>query len=208
MSTQRYIAYYRVSTSKQGQSGLGLEAQRAAVFRYEPIAEFTEIESGKSDDRVELHKALDFAKENDATLIVAKLDRLSRNAAFILTLMERGVRIRCVDMPDADEFQLHLFAILAQKERKMISDRTKSALEAAKNRGVKLGGVQPSRQAKIDEFDREIAPIIKEIFDGGMWSANGIASELNERGIKSPRGGKWQAVTVHRVMQRIGQKNL
>jgi DNA invertase Pin-like site-specific DNA recombinase len=132
----KYVAYYRVSTTKQGQSGLGLEAQRNTVLNYignnELVGEFTEIESGKSNNRTELNNALDLAKKEQATLVIAKLDRLSRNLTFISTLMDNKVKFVAVDMPEANEFTIHIFAALAQQERKMISERTKNALAVIK----------------------------------------------------------------------------
>jgi DNA invertase Pin-like site-specific DNA recombinase len=204
MQPTQFVAYYRVSTAKQGQSGLGLEAQQAACKSYNPIAEFTEVESGKHDDRQQLDQALAFARTCSATLIVAKLDRLSRNAHFILGLMERGVRIRCADMPEADEFQLHLFAILAQKERKMISDRTKAALAAAKERGVKLGGAQASTIARISDFDQGIRTHIQALVQSGAVGPAAIARGLNERAVRTSKGGTWTSGQVVRVMRRLG----
>lgn len=200
---QQYVAYYRVSTQKQGQSGLGLEAQRNAIAHYNPIAEFIEIESGKNDDRGELNAALDFARKNSATLIVAKLDRLSRNAHFILGLMERGVRIRCADMPDADEFQLHLYAILAHKERKMISERTKAALKAAKARGVKLGGSQESTKQRIASHDESLRTDLQSLIQAGMTNRSAIARELNERGHRSPKGEMLTQTQIARIIARL-----
>jgi len=204
MQPTAYVAYYRVSTAKQGQSGLGLEAQRNAVAHYNPIAEFIEVESGKNDDRSELHKAMAFAKQNNATLIFAKLDRLSRNAAFILTLMEKGVRIRCADMPDADEFQLHLYAILAHKERRMISDRTKAALEAAKQRGVKLGGARGQDESKAHA--ESIRPFIQSLNAGGITTPAAIARELNQRGYRTLRDGMWHSNQVTRLLERLAEE--
>lgn len=203
MQPQQYVAYYRVSTQKQGQSGLGLEAQRAAVAHCNPIAEFTEIESGKNDDRAELMKAMAFARTNNATLIVAKLDRLSRKAAFILNLMETGTRIRCADMPDADEFQLHLYAILAHKERKMISERTKAALAAARERGVKLGGVQASTQTRIDHYEESILPALRRLMDSGIEGPAALARSLNAEGFTTPNGSQFTSTQVTRLMKRM-----
>ncbi|KWV43896.1 resolvase [Rhizobium altiplani] len=202
----QYVAYFRVSTQKQGRSGLGLEAQRVAVAHYNPIAEFVEIESGKNDDRARLHEAMKFASTNNAALVVAKLDRLSRNAAFLLSLMERGVRIRCADMPDADEFQLHLYAILAHKERKMISERTKAALAAAKARGVKLGGAQKSTQDRVDAFTQSILPVLRTLIDSGIDTPAAIAMALNERAVRTSRGAQWGAGQVVRLLNRLGME--
>ncbi len=203
MQPQQYVAYYRVSTQKQGQSGLGLEAQRTACTRYQPIAEFIEVESGKNNDRKQLHDAMDFAKQNNATLIFAKLDRLSRNAAFILTLMDKGVRIRCADMPDADEFQLHLYAILAQKERRMIAERTKAALEKAKDRGVKLGGVQRAKAEQMQSYEESILPVLRRLVQSGIEGPAAIARELNAEGYKTPNGQQFVSTQVTRLMKRM-----
>lgn len=139
-----FVAYYRVSTAKQGRSGLGLAAQREKVLDYVGrhgtlIAEFTEIESGRRDDRRILHEALALARSRQARLVIARLDRFSRRVSFISGIMEKGVGLTVADMPDATEFQLHIFAALAQEERRLISERTKAALAEAKKRGVRLG---------------------------------------------------------------------
>lgn len=144
MQTQKFIAYYRVSTKMQGNSGLGLEGQSKAVENYTNskgtvIASFTDIESGKNDNRVELLKAIDLCKKENAILVIAKLDRLSRNLTFITSLMDNKIQFVCCDMPTANEFTIHIFAALAQQERKMISERTKAALQAKKAQGIKLG---------------------------------------------------------------------
>jgi len=137
-----YVAYYRVSTKKQEASGLGLEAQRVAVagfVRGRIVAEFTETESGKRDEREKLRLAIDRAKREGAVLVIAKLDRLSRNASFIFTLRDSGVNFQCVDMPDANTLTIGIFATLAQHERELISSRTKAALSVKKVAGIKLG---------------------------------------------------------------------
>jgi DNA invertase Pin-like site-specific DNA recombinase len=139
----QYVAYYRVSTREQGDTRLGLDAQRAQVIAFAKdaiiLGEFTEIESGKSNTRPELLKALKMAKDNDSVLLIAKLDRLSRNVTFISQLMDAKVKFKCCDMPEADSFTIHIFAALAQRERELISIRTSAALKELKNRGVKLG---------------------------------------------------------------------
>jgi DNA invertase Pin-like site-specific DNA recombinase len=211
-----YVVYLRVSTDEQGRSGLGLEAQRAAIQGFlregdRLIApEFLEIESGKRNDRPELAKALDHARLTRSTLLVAKLDRLSRNMAFIAQLMEAGVPMRACDSPDDDVFTMHLKAAFAQEERKRISERTKAALQAAKARGKKLGGfrgvkVDPqmglaARKAAAGDFKTRVQPVIRSIINEGTISASGIARTLNERGIKTRRGGDWTAQQVQRVL--------
>ena len=218
----RAIAYYRVSTDKQGRSGLGLEAQRQAVRRflkddYPPIREFKEVESGKRADRPELLKAIEHAKLHQAALIVAKVDRLARNVAFLETVLASGVEIVFCDLPSVQgamgRFIIQQMASVAQLEAGLISERTKSALQAAKARGVKLGGyrgvkVDPTlgtqaRQAKALEQAKALHPTIDEIRQAGFVSLHAVAQQLNARGIPTAMGGKWQAVSVSRVLQRL-----
>ena len=152
----KFVAYYRVSTERQGTSGLGLDAQRKAVQTHlqsqEPLTEFTEVESGKKSDRVELTKALDLCRSTGSTLVIAKLDRLSRNLKFIVDLMESGVDFVCCDLPQANRLTIHIMAVMAEHEREMISQRTKAALAAAKERGVLLGSARPDigKVANVD----------------------------------------------------------
>lgn len=219
--TYRYIAYYRVSTTRQGQSGLGLAAQKAAVQAYlegkgwPPLMEFTEVESGKRADRVELTKALQACRVHHATLVIAKLDRLSRNAAFLIQLREAGVDVVACDMPDANRLTVGIMALVAEDEAERISARTKAALAVAKERGTVLGGYRgytPTSEdrAKAAQAKRadaaarvqDILPIIEEVRAGGETSLAGIARALNERGVPTARGGKWQAVQVKRVLER------
>lgn len=220
MSTGRFIAYYRVSTEKQGRSGLGLDAQKQAVLQYlsggSLIGEFVEVESGKRADRPELAKALIACRLQGATLIVAKLDRLSRSVSFISSLIDANVDFRAVDMPEANRLVLHIMAAMAQHEREMIAQRTRAALQQAKAQGKRLGnpnlrapaGVHALGTAAIkNRADRDAADrveIIRAIQAEGIHqSMNAIAGELNRRGITTPRGGKWQATTVSRVLARL-----
>lgn len=215
---KRFIAYYRVSTTKQGQSGLGLEAQQRAVRQYlnggawELVGEFTEIESGKKDDRPELAAALAACRKHKATLVIAKLDRLARNVAFIANLMEAGTDFVAVDMPEANKLVLHIMAAMAQHEREAISARTKAALAAAKARGKTLGGfrgvtvdqalgTQANAQKAREWAQGEIGQEIADMKARG-WSLWEIAHHLNDLGVKTRRGGEWQAVTVKRVLEQ------
>lgn len=223
MASGKYVAYYRVSTDKQGRSGLGLEAQQKAVQDYlnggkwRLVASFTEVESGRNNGRPELTKALAACRVHSATLVIAKLDRLSRNARFLLELQEAGVRFVAVDMPHADNFTVGVLALVAQKEAEMISQRTKAALAAAKARGVKLGGDRgkltdkqrargtersvEARNAKADSRARDLAPILREL--AGLSYAD-MAQALNDKGISSPRGSRWSAMSVRREVTRAG----
>lgn len=211
-----FVAYYRVSTDQQGKSGLGLEAQRKAVLDYlnggqwELIAEFTEVESGKKTDRPELEQALKLCKKRKATLVIAKLDRLARNVHFISGLMERGVRFCAVEFPNAEPFMLHVHAAMSEHERRLISQRTKAGLERAKARGVKLGkyGATLARQnrAEADALAETLKPVVAEIRAAGKISVRAIMRELNERGINTARGGKWQPQTTNVLLQRIDGK--
>jgi DNA invertase Pin-like site-specific DNA recombinase len=194
----KFVAYFRVSTDRQGKSGLGLEAQRRAVLdylnggRWSLEQEFIEIESGKHSDRPQLMAALESCRKRKARLVIAKLDRLSRNLAFIATLMESGVEFVAVDNPHANKLTVHILAAVAQHEREMISERTKAALQAAKRRGTRLGNPQLDKAAKrgaaavkanARQFAANVLPIIEEIERGGITSHNAIAAKLNERNV-------------------------
>lgn len=218
----RFVTYYRVSTAQQGRSGLGLEAQRETVSRYlnggswEVVSEYTEVESGKKDDRPELAKAIRDCKLKDARLLVAKLDRLSRDLHFITSLQKAGVPFTVAEMPDATELTVHIYAALAQHERKLVSQRTKEALAAAKARGQKLGNpcfqrgeqipgsgapgsANQARIEKADDFAQQIAGIIKEMGGGSLRE---IADGLNNAGYRTARGKEWRATSVKRVLDR------
>jgi DNA invertase Pin-like site-specific DNA recombinase len=218
----KFIAYYRVSTKKQGQSGLGLEAQKDAVAdylnggRWKLVAEFIEVESGKKADRPELAKALAMCRLRGATLVVAKLDRLARNVHFLSGLMESKVEFVAADMPQANTLTIHVLAAVAEAEAKAISARTKAALKAAKARGVVLGGNSENvlrahkkgnrasikaRRALAQERAADLMPIIEAVRADGASSLREIASALTERGIPAPRGGEWSAVQVQRVLK-------
>jgi DNA invertase Pin-like site-specific DNA recombinase len=212
----KFVAYFRVSTDRQGKSGLGLEAQRSAVMaylnggRWTLVEEFTEVESGKHADRPELEKALAACKKQKARLVIAKLDRLSRNLAFIAALMESGVEFVAVDMPHANKLTVHILAAVAQHERETISERTKAALAAAKKRGQRLGNPGIAEVAKrgravakanARRFAANVRPIIEEIMRAGVTSHNAIAAKLNERNVKTARGGTWTHVQVGAILR-------
>jgi len=204
---QRFIAYYRVSTDRQGASGLGLEAQRQAVAGFinggQLVAEFTEVESGKKhSNRPQLAAALAECRKRRATLVIAKLDRLGRNVAFISALMESGVEFKCCDNPAASKLLLHMLAAFAEHEREQISQRTKDALAAARARGVKLGNPRPLealQKANAVHRARRPAPEVLRLMqslqkEGRSYRA--IASELNRLNIRTGRGCQWHGVTV------------
>jgi DNA invertase Pin-like site-specific DNA recombinase len=206
----KFVAYYRISTDKQGKSGLGLAAQRKAVRDYldggtwELLDEFTEVESGKNSDRPELEKAIAACKKHRARLIIAKLDRLSRNVAFIATLMERKVDFLAVDNPTATKFTVHILAAVAEFERDAISRRTKEALAAAKARGVKLGNyarISKAKQAATRARAETVRPAIEET---AHLSANAAAADLNDRKITTAAGGAWRAEQVLRARRQLG----
>ncbi|WP_333003064.1 recombinase family protein [Vibrio coralliilyticus] len=216
---KKYVIYYRVSTKKQGESGLGLDAQERDVnlfldnyseIPYEVLGTFTDVESGKSDERPEFNEAIAIAKKHKAELLVAKLDRLSRRVSVLSALMEE-ITIRVAVMPNADNFQLHIYAALAEQERDFISKRTKAALQEAKARGVKLGGNRgnidkaneaASQKAKNDaERYRNHIDLIRS---SGITSYKGIATELNKLGVKTVRGREFQAVQVKRLIDKLG----
>jgi DNA invertase Pin-like site-specific DNA recombinase len=214
------VSYIRVSTSGQGRSGLGLEAQREAISRfardqnYTIAAEYVEVESGKGADALErrpkLAAAIQHARKLKGPVVVAKLDRLSRDVNFISGLMTHKVPFVTVELgADTDPFLLHLFAALAERERRIIGERTRVALQAAKARGVKLGGTNAQSIANREDARQraeELRPIFEEL--AGL-SANAAAAELNHRQVATPKGGQWHALTVMRLRQRlsaIGQR--
>lgn len=226
MAQGRFVSYLRVSTVKQGASGLGLEAQRKAVAdhlnggRWKLLAEYVEVESGKNNERTQLQNALRACRLHGATLLVAKLDRLARNAYFLLGLQESGVDFVACDMPAANRLTVGILAMVAEEEARMISARTTAALKAAKARGVKLGnpsnltykarrkGNDVSHAARADQAlqrAQDVAPTIMEIQSAGASSLRQIARELNGRGIPAPRSGEWSAVQVKRVLARLNE---
>lgn len=217
---KQYVVYTRVSTEEQGRSGLGLEAQERDIGIYlenfsevpwEIIGRFQDVLSGGSDDRPQLAEALKLVRAKGAELLVAKLDRLSRDVAFIATLIkDKKVRLRVAQMPNADPFQLHLYAALAEQERKFISERTKAALKAAKDRGVQLGGlrdktmkrnvaVQMKAKAEAEKAMRIIGPLRE-----ANQTLTAIADAMNDMGVRTSRGGRWSATQVMRVLNRAG----
>lgn len=218
MLTQ-YVLYRRVSTEEQGKSGLGLEAQDRDIRLYletyspppwEVLGEFTEIESGADDSRPKLEEAIALARKTKAVLLVSKLDRLSRRVSRIAALMEdKRLTFRVASMPHADAFQLHIYAALAEQERQFISLRTKAALQEAKARGVKLGGLRDATmkrnvvvKAQAQGRAQDLAGIVKPMHQAGR-SLREIAGALNAAGVKTPRGGQWHATGVARVVERL-----
>lgn len=207
----RYVAYFRVSTEKQGKSGLGLAAQHSLVERFLPdgdevIAEYVEVQSGKNDERVELWKAIHHAKRSDAKLLIAKLDRFSRKVSFIASIMEQGIGLVVAEMPNATDFQLHIFAALAQEERRLISERTRNALAEAKKRGVVLGKhgkVLAERNRKAaSERAEALRPIIMPMVEQELSMCE-IARRLNEMGISTARGGRYYAEQIRLILRRL-----
>ena len=215
----RYVAYFRVSTARQGQSGLGLEAQQAAVRRFLPpgaehVAEFVEIESGRKNARPQLQAALARARQADAVLLVAKLDRLARNVAFLAQLMESRVRFQAVDLPAADEFTLHILAAVAQKEATAISTRTRDALAAKKARGFALGtpaNLTANARAKAlaslqvnaaaNVHNRQAAQLAGLLRATGL-SLRAIAARLDQSGYRTRRGKAFHPMGVQRLLAR------
>jgi DNA invertase Pin-like site-specific DNA recombinase len=222
MADGKWISYLRVSTDRQGKSGLGIEAQRAGVAEYlnggnwALVKEFVEIESGKNADRPKLAEAIKACRVYGARLVIAKLDRLSRDAHFLLGLEKAGIDFVCADMPNANRLTVGIMAMVADEERRMISKRTKDALAAAKKRGIKLGGdrgVVPSKQTRALAVEAlqaraiakavDLAPIIKGLQAAGKTSLRAIAAGLNEAGIPTARGGEWSSAQVMRVLERL-----
>jgi DNA invertase Pin-like site-specific DNA recombinase len=221
----RYVVYYRVSTKKQGRSGLGLEAQQAAVSAFlagaQPVAEFTEVESGKRTEaeRPQLEAALAACRIYGATLLIAKMDRLARNAGFLLRLRdEQGVEFVAADIPNANRLTVGILAVVAEEEARAISQRTRESLAAAKARGVRLGGRPENLRGDARERGRvrsaetrasaaakrsaDLAAIVRDVQASGATSLRSIAAALNERGIPAARGGAWSAPQVQRVLAR------
>jgi len=218
--TKTYTPYYRVSTQEQGNSGLGFAAQREAVLRFVGYdekklkGEFQEVESGKNDKRVELQKAIDFCKRNGTTLLIAKLDRLSRNVAFIFKLRDEQVDFVCCDMPDANTLTIGIFATLAQHERELISQRTKAALAELKKKGVQLGspqnltyearlkGAKANKKKAYDRpNNRRARGYIKSLRSQGL-TFQAIADRLNAEGFKSPKGKEFTRATAQRIFTK------
>ena len=221
----RTVSYLRVSTARQGSSGLGLEAQRSAVAAFnsaasnEHICEFVEVESGSKSNRPKLEAALAACRAHRATLLIAKLDRLARNVAFIANLLEGGVDFVACDMPHANRLTLHLLSAIAEHERHMISERTKAALAAAKARGTRLGNPQGAaalregcrtaalRSASVRAHHargraRVLAPILLPLRQSGLSYA-GVAQELNRRAFPAPNGGRWHSEQVRRTFRML-----
>jgi DNA invertase Pin-like site-specific DNA recombinase len=221
----KLVAYERVSTARQGKSGLGLEAQRKAIDDYAEtkiatiLARFTEVESGRKNDRPELEKALQLARITGATLVIAKLDRLSRNAAFLLTLRDAGVSFVACDMPEANDLTVGIMALVAQQEREAISRRTKEALAAEKVRGVKLGnpnGAAALRRAgkggaalretvcrNADDHAVALAPVVEALRAEGHTTLRALADALNARGMMTRHGGRWHVSNVKNLLSRL-----
>ncbi|CAN7509411.1 recombinase family protein [Variovorax sp. LjRoot290] len=218
MRTERIVAYYRVSTQRQGQSGLGLEAQREAVRKYmdgrpcELLVEFEEVETGKGanalDKRPKLRAAVALAKKSKATLLIAKLDRLARNVHFVAGLMETGVQFRCCDFPTADRTMIHFYAAMAEHEGRRISERIRDALAAKKARGEAVGNpasLQPlngARSSEAAEFAARLRPTLAGYRAARMTQREMVAA-LDGAGIKTARGGEWSLMQLQRVLTRL-----
>lgn len=220
MANGKFIAYYRVSTQKQGQSGLGLEAQKQSVMNYlnggewELLQEFTEIETGKGadalDKRPQLKLAIELCKKQKATLVIAKLDRLARNVHFVSGLIETGIEFVAADMPQANKVMIQMHAVMSEWERDQISARTKAALAAAKARGVVLGAAGPAnlkrnveqRQEAANQFAQRLHGVVTGMKSRGL-TQRAMVAELNTLGVKTARGGQWSLIQLQRVIGRI-----
>ncbi|OFS93307.1 hypothetical protein HMPREF3113_11300 [Stenotrophomonas sp. HMSC10F06] len=213
-----FIAYYRVSTQVQRRSGLGLAAQSTSVADYvravsgDLVGEYEDVESGGRSDRTGLVRALQACRQQRATLVIAKLDRLSRNLSFIAQLMESGVEFVAADMPSANKFTIHVIAAMAEYERDLISHRTKAALQAAKARGTKLGNPRirsagalgtATRIKQADAFAVRMAPAVSALRASGIGSFRLIAAALNQSGSRTSRRKEWTAAAVRSVEQRL-----
>ena len=229
MAEGKFVSYLRVSTDKQGRSGLGLEAQREAVARYlnggqwKLVAEYVEVESGKRNSRPQLQAAISHAKATGAKLVIARLDRLARNLHFVSSLQERGVDFVAADMPDANRLTIHIIAAVAEAVGRTISENTKTALAAAKARGVKLGnpnGARALRGKQVGNADAvaklkanaaqramDLAGIVNTLRAKGLTSVRSIAEALNDQGISAPRGDTWHPTAVSRLTQEtVGKR--
>lgn len=218
--TTKYVAYYRVSTDRQGLSGLGLDAQRAAVAKHigaaELVAEFTEIESGRKNDRAQLAAALATAKRTKSTLVIAKLDRLARNVHFVSGLLESNVPFVCADMPEADRTFLQMMAVFAEWEARKISERTKAALAQIKAQGRTLGCPTPELgavvgvkviKANADSYAERVGPIVRDILATGASTIRDIAAALQARSVTTPRGNMtWGTTQVSNLLKRLNLK--
>lgn len=220
MANGKFIAYHRVSTQKQGLSGLGLEAQKQTVLTYlnggswELVQEFVEVETGKGADaldrRPQLRAAIEACKKQKATLIIAKLDRLARNVHFVSGLIESGVDFVCADMPQANKVMLQMYSVMAEWERDQISARTKAALQAAKARGIVLGvagkaNLKPNieaRQKAAGDFAAKLKGVVEGMRARGL-SQRAILGELNSLGVKTAKGGEWSLIQLQRVLARL-----
>jgi len=219
---KKFVSYLRVSTNKQGVNGLGIEGQRQSIENYlnggdwEIIKEFVEVESGKNNDRKQLKQALNYCKNTGSTLIIAKLDRLSRSVSFISHLMETEVDFICCDFPSANRLTIHILAAVAEHEREMISTRTKNALKVLKDKGVKLGNdnltdeirekgrIESSKvlKKKSTDFAQSIYGVIYPLKQSG-YTLQQIADHLNDEGYQTPRKGLFKPTTVKRIIERI-----
>lgn len=206
------VSYIRVSTNRQGESGLGLQAQRNTVSEYAVsnggniLAEYVEMESGKRTNRPQLADAIELCRKRKATLVIAKLDRLARNVHFVSGLIETGVSFHAADMPNADRFMLHVYAAMAEEEGRRISERTKAALRAAKQRGItlgKTGKILADRNKRAsNDFALKMRPVIERLKSDGL-SVRKIADRLNSDRIAGFSGGMWHPTTVQRLLKRI-----
>jgi DNA invertase Pin-like site-specific DNA recombinase len=225
MAAGKFVSYLRVSTDKQGRSGLGLEAQKSAVEaylnggRWKLVAEYIETESGKRTDRPQLKAAMAHAKAVGATLVIAKLDRLARNLHFVSGLMEGGVDFVAADNPHANRLTIHILAAVAEDEARRISERTKVALAAAKARGIKLGNPNGARalrgkqvgnkqavttvRANAKQRAENLRAIVDDLKSQGTFTVRAMAAELNTKGILTPRGGTWHPTSTARLLARL-----
>ncbi|WP_027052801.1 recombinase family protein [Mesorhizobium erdmanii] len=208
----KYVGYYRVSTKKQARSGLGLEAQQQMVRQFAQangslVAEFVEVESGRNDQRSELAKAMNGAKKAGASLLIARLDRFSRRVSFIASMMEKGVQLVVVEMPHATDFQLHIFAALAQEERRLISERTKAALAQAKRRGTELGKngsvLAATNKARAVNFAGKVRESLPKRWETMSYSE--LARSLNEAGLVTGNGNRFYPQTAKNLVTVLSQ---